>query len=227
MAAGNSACKLGGTFELSGEHVYGWYRRKITIPEDIKGKDIILGIGRIDDVDETFVNGTKIGQLGSFPPIMSPPGPMTASIMSPQNLLKGDGTDVVAVRVFDGEGGGGLYAKDTAHVRSGPFDSKSEGGASAGFTVGGIGWYRKTFNLPNSLKEKKLSVVFDGVYMNCQIWVNGNQIGEHPYGYTTFEVDITPYVHFGNQPNVLAVKVDTSGRHTRCIQAQEFTGTSG
>ncbi len=196
-------------------NVYGWYRRKITIPADLKGKDIQLGIGRIDDVDETFVNGTKIGQLGSFPPNYVTAWADDRQYNVPANLLKGDGTDVVAVRVFDGEGGGGLYAKDTAHVRSGPFDSKSEGGASAGFTVGGIGWYRKTFNLPNSLKEKKLSVVFDGVYMNCQIWVNGNQIGEHPYGYTTFEVDITPYVHFGSQPNVLAVKVDTSGRHTR------------
>ena len=196
-------------------NVYGWYRRKIIIPEEMKTKDILLEVGIIDDVDETYVNGVKVGGMGTFPPNYVTAWTVDRLYKVPADLLKGDGTDVVAVRVFDGDGNGGLYDKIVPQIRSGPFDSKSEGGASAGFTVGGIAWYRKTFTLPKSLEAKSISLIFGGIYMNAQIYLNGKLVGEHPYGYTTFSFDITPDVRFGNEKNILAVKVDTSGRHTR------------
>jgi beta-galactosidase len=77
-----------------------------------------------------------------------------------------------------------------------------------GFLQGGLGWYRKTFTLAPSLAGKRLSVEFDGVYMDSSVYFNGQLVGSHPYGYTGFSVDLTPLARTdGTSPNVLAVKV--------------------
>lgn len=78
-----------------------------------------------------------------------------------------------------------------------------------GSLPGGIAWYRKTFSLPASAKEKKLNIEFDGVYKNSEVWINGNYLGKRPYGYINFSYDLTPYLFFDKQ-NVIAVKVDNS-----------------
>jgi beta-galactosidase len=54
-------------------------------------------------------------------------------------------------------------------------------------------------------------VEFEGVYMNAEVWLNENFLGRHPYGYTTFTVDLTPYLRLGEE-NVLKVMVDNSGQ---------------
>ncbi|WP_394841914.1 DUF4982 domain-containing protein [Pendulispora brunnea] len=80
--------------------------------------------------------------------------------------------------------------------------------SGTGFLQGGLGWYRKSFTLPRSLAGKKISVEFDGVYMEASVYVNGRLAASHPYGYTGFRVDLSPMVHTdGVTPNVLAVKV--------------------
>ncbi|TLS38620.1 glycoside hydrolase family 2 TIM barrel-domain containing protein [Pseudalkalibacillus caeni] len=80
--------------------------------------------------------------------------------------------------------------------------------AGTGFFKGGLGWYRKTFTLDPSMNGKNISIDFDGVYMNSDVYINGEHLGNHPYGYTGFSYDITPYVHTdGKTPNVIAVKV--------------------
>jgi beta-galactosidase len=78
-----------------------------------------------------------------------------------------------------------------------------------GSLPGGIGWYRKAFTLPAFAKEKKVSIEFDGVYKNSEVWINGNYLGKRPYGYINFSYDLTPYLFFEKQ-NVIAVKVDNS-----------------
>ncbi|MBN1421200.1 MAG: DUF4982 domain-containing protein [Planctomycetes bacterium] len=194
---------------------YGWYRRRIAVPEAMRGKDILIDLGKVDDVDETFVNGTKVGGSGAFPPDYRSAWTQSRRYTVPAGLLRGDGTDVVAVRVFDGDGNGGLYAEGTPTFRSGPFDAESEGGASSGFTIGGVAWYRKRFTLPENARGRRIRVLFDGVYMDARIWLNGVLVGEHPYGYTSFHLDLTPSARFGKEANVLAVRIDASGRHTR------------
>ena len=72
---------------------------------------------------------------------------------------------------------------------------------------GGIGWYRKTFSVTDA-KSKHRFIRFDGVYMNSTVWVNGHELGNRPFGYSTFAYDMTPYLAEG--PNVVAVKVDNS-----------------
>ena len=83
----------------------------------------------------------------------------------------------------------------------------SSGEAESAYLLGGTGWYRKHFTLGSELEGKELRIDFGGVYMNATVWVNGTQLGTHPYGYTPFSFDITDYVTF-NGENVITVKVD-------------------
>lgn len=90
-------------------------------------------------------------------------------------------------------------------------DRTSPSGAGAGYFPGGLGWYRKTFTAPTSWKGKRVSVEFDGVYMDATVYLNGQNLGTHPYGYTGFRFDLTPYIKVSGK-NVLAVRVDNSAQ---------------
>lgn len=195
-------------------NVYGWFRRIIEIPKEWKGKDFILYLGRIDDVDEVWLNGQRIGGTGSFGPNYQTAWDIERRYLVPASVVRDDGPNVLAVRVFDGQGDGGIYDAGLEAVRVGPFDTReSQGGLFTGFTVGGIGWYRKHFAVqqPNN----QVSVLFDGVYMNAEVWINGHRLGEHPHGYTSFNFDLSPYLNPPGQDNVLAVRVRNEGRNSR------------
>ncbi|MQY34151.1 Beta-galactosidase [Streptomyces sp. RB17] len=80
--------------------------------------------------------------------------------------------------------------------------------SGTGFLPGGLGWYRLAFTLPPAYAGRRISVEFDGVYMDSYVYCNGTQAGRHPYGYTGFALDLTGLVHTdGSTPNLLAVKV--------------------
>jgi beta-galactosidase len=80
--------------------------------------------------------------------------------------------------------------------------------SGTGFFPGGLGWYRLAFTLPPALAGKRISVEFDGVYMDSYVYCNGTEVGRHPYGYTGFAFDVTDLVHTdGATENVIAVKV--------------------
>jgi beta-galactosidase len=95
-----------------------------------------------------------------------------------------------------------------------PFDSIMEGGIRVGYMPGGTAWYRKSFEIPEKLKNKKIKVIFEGIYMNADIWLNGIHLGNHPYGYTEFFYDITEHLKYG-ETNVLAIQVKNEGRNSR------------
>lgn len=84
-------------------------------------------------------------------------------------------------------------------------------GAGGGFFPTGTGWYRKTFSAPAEWKDKRVSIEFDGVYRNATVYLNGHDLGAQPYGYTSFQLDLTPQLSF-TTPNVLAVRVDNSAQ---------------
>jgi len=90
----------------------------------------------------------------------------------------------------------------------GPFDKKSPAGADGGSLNAGIGWYRKTFTLPAASKDKHIVILFDGAYMDSQVWLNGKLLGNRPYGFSSFYYDLTPVAHFGDEQNVLAVRLN-------------------
>lgn len=96
-----------------------------------------------------------------------------------------------------------------------PFDSASVGARGTGFAVGGTGWYAKTFVLDKSYKGKRVNILFEGVYMDSDIWINSFHLGNQPYGYTSFHFDITDYLYFDGRVNRLAVEVKNEGANCR------------
>jgi len=97
----------------------------------------------------------------------------------------------------------------------GPFTKASIGKMGSGYTVGGTAWYRKTFTVNKADQGKTAYLQLDGVYMNSDVWINGKHVGNHPYGYTSFYYNITPYLNPAGQPNVVAVQVKNEGKNAR------------
>jgi beta-galactosidase len=90
----------------------------------------------------------------------------------------------------------------------------SAAGAGGGCMDGGVGWYRKTFTISAEDKARKVFIGFDGIYMNSQVWINGKSLGTRPYGYTSFEYDLTPHLIYGKS-NVIAVRVNNNQPNSR------------
>ena len=139
------------------DNVFGWFRRELTIPADLKGKDIFINVGKIDDADETFFNGVKVGGMGQFPPNYVSAWDISRHYKVPHEIIHFDSKNIVAVRVFDGIQGGGIY-NDGVRITEGMFESTSPGGSGAGYINAGTGWYRKEFKLPKTFKESVYSL---------------------------------------------------------------------
>jgi beta-galactosidase len=104
---------------------------------------------------------------------------------------------------------------NNAPTRIGPFDADaSEGKSSTGFVGGGTGWYRKRFSIALPAARRRVEMRFDGVYMDADVWLNGQHLGNHPYGYTSFSFDLTPHIKPGAD-NLLAVRVRNLGKNSR------------
>ena len=95
------------------------------------------------------------------------------------------------------------YSVDQGFSTAAPAEQES------GYVLGGTGWYRKNFTLSEDMEGKEISIEFDGVYMNATVYLNGKQLGTHPYGYTPFSFVLPDEdLNFGGRTNILAVKVD-------------------
>ena len=83
--------------------------------------------------------------------------------------------------------------------------------AGSGYLPVGVGFYRKEFEIPESDKRKKISIEFDGIFRNSNVWVNGHLLGNHQSGYTPSNYDLTDVLRYGNEGrNVILVKVDAT-----------------
>lgn len=91
----------------------------------------------------------------------------------------------------------------------GEFSADNPASPGGGALPGGIGWYRKKFQVAETDKDKLIFIDFDGVYQKSEVWINGHYLGMRPYGYISFRYDLTPHLNFGGE-NVMAVKVDNS-----------------
>ncbi|MDR2038549.1 MAG: DUF4982 domain-containing protein [Bacteroidales bacterium] len=89
-----------------------------------------------------------------------------------------------------------------------------------GYLPGGIGWYRKTLNIPSEKKEGKVFIYFEGIYNNSEVFINGHSLGTRPNGYISFMYDLTPYIQYGEE-NILAVRVD----HSLSADSRWYTGS--
>jgi len=108
-----------------------------------------------------------------------------------------------------------------------PHDWSSDGpfaaslGSGNGYAPGGVGWYRKHFQIDGDTGRKVASIEFDGVYDYSEVWVNGQFAGGRPYGFSSFQLGLTPFVKFGGQDDVIAVRVD----HSRTADSRYYTGS--
>lgn len=102
-----------------------------------------------------------------------------------------------------------------------PFTAKAVGQSRTGFTEGCIGWYRKSFIISESDKDKIIQLQFDGVYMNAEVWLNGQLVGKHAYGYSTFMFDNSDKILLGKE-NILAVKVQNEDENSRWYSGSDI-----
>lgn len=102
----------------------------------------------------------------------------------------------------------------------GEFDENHPTGGDGGYVQAGIGWYRKSFAVPAEWSSRKVTVLFDGVYMNSDVWINGRHLGRYPFGYAGFEYDLSPFLNYGGS-NVMSVRVDNSDQPN----SRWFTGS--
>jgi len=89
-----------------------------------------------------------------------------------------------------------------------------------GYLPGGIGWYRKTINVPAAKEGEKVYLYFEGIYNRSEVFLNGESLGKRPSGYISFMFDATPYIKYGEE-NVIAVRVD----HSQSADSRWYTGS--
>ena len=92
---------------------------------------------------------------------------------------------------------------------AGEIKASNPSGNDGGYFPAGLGWYRKMFRVPSAYRNKKVTIYFEGVYMNAEVFINGKSLGIRPYGYSSFSYNITPYLDY-NGKNSIAVKVDNA-----------------
>lgn len=89
-----------------------------------------------------------------------------------------------------------------------------------GYLPGGIGWYRKTIDIPAGKPGEKVYLYFEGVYNRSEVFLNGQSLGKRPNGYISFMYDATPFIKPGEK-NVIAVRVD----HSQSADSRWYTGS--
>jgi beta-galactosidase len=92
----------------------------------------------------------------------------------------------------------------------GTFSADHPTGQAGGCLPAGTGWYRKSFFIKKSDRNKKVFIEFDGIYRNSEVWINGHYLGKRPSGYVSFRYDLSPYLQYGKIKNTIAVRVDNS-----------------
>ncbi|GAB3905081.1 glycoside hydrolase family 2 TIM barrel-domain containing protein [Mucilaginibacter boryungensis] len=91
----------------------------------------------------------------------------------------------------------------------GTYDKNNPTGRGGGYLPAGIGWYRKHFEMDVADAQKLVSIEFDGVMANSDVWINGYHLGKRPYGYISFAYDLTGHLNFGKgKTNIIAVRAD-------------------
>ena len=193
-----------------GYNGFAWYRKHVRIPKKYDEYSLYLHLGRVDDADEVYFNGTLIGNTGSMPPEYKGAYNERRRYFIPTNLINYNKDNIIAVRVYDyREGGGirngtvGIFRQDELPVDfdlSGKwkfqiFDSlqwKDESYDDSNWKTinvpayyesqgyedyDGFSWYRKTFDMPESLKNKKLVLVLGKIDDIDQVFINGKLAG--------------------------------------------------
>jgi len=183
---------------------YAWYRKKIAPGRQYANRIIVLKLGYIDDVDEVFVNGIKVGQSGSFPPDYSPGAKSNRAYLIPNDVLHFGEENTIAIRVFDAQLDGGIVRGDMKVEFSEyelPFDINLAGewflnpGKQVDpiskkpvivpglwenqgfFDYDGYAVYSKNIYVPENLDSEKLVFMAGRIDDVDRVFINGELIG--------------------------------------------------
>ena len=133
-----------------------------------------------------------------------------------ENPYRSLGADPYSGSTLCISGSSGLFDTGAKDERVGAYDAgASPGQRQTGYAVGGLGIYRKHFDTPKGDLGARTEVYFEGCYQNCEIMLNGELLGAHPYGYTSFSYDMTELLAPHGGKNVLAVRVNNTGANSR------------
>lgn len=183
---------------------YAWYRKKITVPQYLSEREVYLELGYIDDVDEVFVNGVKIGQSGSFPPNFLTAYSASRSYRIPASVISFGSENTLAVRVYDSHLEGGIVRGNVKLVFGIPdvipdielngywhFNTGKDPIAGAkqilvpgawenqGFyNYDGYAVYSKVIELPEKLLTHKLILMAGRIDDYDRLFINGQFIAE-------------------------------------------------
>jgi beta-galactosidase len=119
------------------------------------------------------------------------------------------GNDSLAFQVNHNDGAWRVLNLPHDWSIEGSFSESHPATMQGGALPGGIGWYRKSFILTKQQAGATIYIEFDGVYRNSEVWINGHYLGKRPYGYSSFQYELTPHLN-GSGENIIAVKVDNS-----------------
>ncbi len=194
----------------NGYNGYAWYRKKVRILKRAENVNLYLYLGRIDDVDEVFFNGKRIGSTGSFPPNYETAYSVQRKYYIPSDLIRYNEDNVIAVRVYDArESGGiregriGIYNREAIPVdldlrgnwkfhtgdslvrKEATYDDSGwktiavpSRWENQGYdNYDGFAWYRRKFDLPASLKDKKIVVLAGKIDDIDEVYINGVMVG--------------------------------------------------
>lgn len=182
---------------------YAWYRKTIKIEKTFQDQDLILQLGYIDDIDEVFINGQKIGQSGSFPPKFWTAYKALRKYLIPTNILRFGQENVIAVRVYDSQLEGGIVGGNLKIYSVGKsidldvdlsgnwmWNKGMDSNASQalpilvpgmwenqGINYDGYAVYTKHFNLPKQLVNERLVLVAGRIDDVDRIYINDEFVG--------------------------------------------------
>lgn len=109
------------------------------------------------------------------------------------------------------------FENDKQHLaiaQDGQKEAMEHAGRTGGLPFVGVGWYRRSLDIPQDLGDRRVFLRFDGAMSHARVYVNGKEVGYWPYGYNTFAFDITPYVRPGAS-NTLAVRLENKHESSR------------
>ena len=176
-------------------------RKRISFDENwcfIKGDPA----GISNDLSYTHLKPWLLASGTTFtpsPPVAKPPGNPRADV-------------AYAQPGFDDRGWQKLNLPNDWAIK-GPFKQKYPG-ETAKLKYWSPVWYRKHFEIPAVNAGKEIHLDIDGAMSYSEVWLNGKFVGGWPYGYASFELNLTPFIRFGGT-NVLAVRLDTPPNASR------------
>lgn len=215
---------------------FAWFRKTLPArPVDPK-KPLVLHFAGVDDNATVYLNGRELQKhRGWDEPFEVPLGaawkpdaPNELAVLVENNAGTGS---IGAVYLRAGSVGSGedpTYAESAATFDDSGWrtlDLPHDWGVEGAFDIDlpgetgklpweGVGWYRKRFRIPDTDKGRRITFEVDGAMSYSQVWLNGKFVGEWPYGYASWSVDLTPFLRFGGE-NVLAVRLDNKPDSSR------------